>query len=64
MPDPPASEAESESESGERPPLTPERVLRAAVALADEAGLEALSMRRLGLDFLPQLLGSQTLQLA
>lgn len=48
MPDPPASEAESESESGERPPLTPERVLRAAVALADEAGLEALSMRRLG----------------
>ena len=31
-----------------RTPLSRERVLRAAVALADERGLEALSMRRLG----------------
>src|SRR5215218_9994538 len=30
-----------------RAPLSRERVLRAAVALADEAGVEALSMRRL-----------------
>src|ERR687883_83390 len=30
-----------------RVPLSKERVLRAAVALADEGGLEALSMRRL-----------------
>ncbi len=31
-----------------RLPLTRERVLRAAMALADESGIEALSMRRLG----------------
>jgi AcrR family transcriptional regulator len=31
-----------------RDPLTRERVLQAAVALADEQGLEAVSMRRLG----------------
>lgn len=31
-----------------REPLTRERVLRAAVALADEQGLDALSMRKLG----------------
>ncbi|MDH4175979.1 MAG: TetR/AcrR family transcriptional regulator C-terminal domain-containing protein [Thermoleophilia bacterium] len=31
-----------------RKPLTRERVLRAAVALADEEGIDALSMRRLG----------------
>jgi AcrR family transcriptional regulator len=31
-----------------RTPLTRERVLRAAVALADEDGIDALSMRRLG----------------
>ena len=31
-----------------RPTLTRERVLRAAVGLADEAGLDAVSMRRLG----------------
>jgi AcrR family transcriptional regulator len=31
-----------------RNPLTRERILHAAVALADEAGIEALSMRRLG----------------
>ena len=31
-----------------RPPLTRERVLRAALTLADEIGIESLSMRRLG----------------
>jgi AcrR family transcriptional regulator len=31
-----------------RTPLTRERVLRAAVALADESGIDSLSMRRLG----------------
>jgi AcrR family transcriptional regulator len=31
-----------------RPPLSRERVLRAAIDLADEGGLEAVSMRRLG----------------
>ena len=31
-----------------RPPLSRDRVLRAAVALADESGIEALSMRKLG----------------
>lgn len=31
-----------------RPPLNRERVLRAAVAITDEAGLESLTMRRLG----------------
>lgn len=31
-----------------RDPLTRERVLRAAVAVADEAGIDALTMRRLG----------------
>jgi AcrR family transcriptional regulator len=31
-----------------RPPLTRERVLHAAVALADERGIEALTMRNLG----------------
>ena len=31
-----------------RAPLSRERVLRAALALADEAGIESLSMRRLG----------------
>lgn len=31
-----------------RTPLSKERVLRAAIALADEGGIEALSMRRLG----------------
>jgi AcrR family transcriptional regulator len=33
-----------------RVPLTRERVLRAALALADQAGIEALTMRRLGHD--------------
>ena len=37
-----------EPSSTPRTPLNRERVVRAAVALADEAGLEALSMRRLG----------------
>ena len=30
-----------------RPPLSPERILRAAIKLADKQGLEALSMRKL-----------------
>ena len=34
-------------DGGRRPPLNRDRVLRAAVALADEAGIEALSMRSL-----------------
>jgi AcrR family transcriptional regulator len=40
----PAAEASGER----RKPLTKERVLRAAVDLADRAGIEALSMRKLG----------------
>jgi hypothetical protein len=31
-----------------RPPLTKERVLQAAIGLADREGLDALTMRRLG----------------
>ncbi len=39
----------TESAAGERrPPLTRDRVLRAAVAFADENGIESLSMRKLG----------------
>ncbi|MBT2472912.1 TetR/AcrR family transcriptional regulator C-terminal domain-containing protein [Streptomyces sp. ISL-66] len=34
-------------ETGRRAPLNRERVLRAAVALADDSGIESLSMRRL-----------------
>ena len=34
--------------SGRRLPLNRERVLRAAVALADQSGIESLTMRRLG----------------
>jgi AcrR family transcriptional regulator len=34
-------------ESARREPLTKERILRAAVALADEGGVESLSMRRI-----------------
>jgi AcrR family transcriptional regulator len=34
-------------ESGRRAPLSRDRVLRAAVALADEAGIDSVSMRRL-----------------
>ena len=33
-----------------RTPLSPQRVLRAAVALADSGGIESLTMRRLGQD--------------
>src|SRR5256885_6051204 len=33
--------------SGPRVPLSRERVLRAAITLADEGGIEALSMRKL-----------------
>ena len=36
-----------EARRGRRAPLTRDRVLRAAIELADEEGLEALSMRRL-----------------
>jgi AcrR family transcriptional regulator len=36
-----------QAEAGRRTPLTRERVLRAAVALADGIGIEALSMRKL-----------------
>jgi AcrR family transcriptional regulator len=35
------------TEPAARPPLTRERVLRTAIALADEHGIEALTMRRL-----------------
>ena len=38
----------SEGAAGKRTPLSRERVLRAAMALADEEGLDALSMRKLG----------------
>lgn len=34
--------------TNKRPPLTRERVLHAAIAIADETGLESLTMRRLG----------------
>jgi AcrR family transcriptional regulator len=34
--------------SNQRPPLTTERVLDAALTLADQGGIEALSMRKLG----------------
>ncbi len=37
-----------EPSAAPRTPLSRQRVVRAAVALADEAGLEALSMRKLG----------------
>jgi AcrR family transcriptional regulator len=40
----------SEAAEKTRTPLTRERVLRAAVALADERGLEELTMRKLGQD--------------
>jgi AcrR family transcriptional regulator len=39
---------EKRSETAPRTPLTRERVLRAAIALADRDGIEALSMRKLG----------------
>ena len=37
-----------ETSTDRRPPLTKERVLRAAVDLADREGIDSLSMRRLG----------------
>jgi AcrR family transcriptional regulator len=40
--------AQTESAAGPRAPLSRDRVLRAAVELADREGIEALSMRRLG----------------
>src|SRR5918997_1443154 len=40
--------AKSTETARPRTPLTRERVLRAAIDLADESGIEALSMRRLG----------------
>lgn len=44
----PNPSAAAEARSGRRAPLTRERVLGAAVELADREGLEAVSMRRLG----------------
>ena len=38
----------ADASAAPRTPLSRERVLRAAIALADEGGIEALSMRRLG----------------
>lgn len=47
-----------QTEAPRRAPLTRERVLRAAVALADEGGIDTLSMRRLAqeLDVVPMAL--------
>lgn len=42
-----AAETGRDTVSGQRAPLNRERVLRAAVAFADESGIEALSMRML-----------------
>ncbi|MGH8823595.1 MAG: TetR/AcrR family transcriptional regulator C-terminal domain-containing protein [Jiangellaceae bacterium] len=39
---------ETDSRAERRSPLSRERVLRAAVALADQGGIESLTMRRLG----------------
>ena len=39
-----------QTQSGRRAPLSRERVLRAAVALADDAGIDSVSMRRLAQD--------------
>jgi len=39
---------ETDSKTERRAPLSRERVLRAAVALADHSGIESLTMRRLG----------------
>lgn len=41
------TQTQAEPKPDARAPLSRERVLRAAVALADESGIEALSMRRL-----------------
>jgi AcrR family transcriptional regulator len=44
----PPTDVASVTGAGGRRPLTRDRVLRAALALADEQGIEAVSMRRLG----------------
>lgn len=41
---------DSESPNGERAPLTRERILRVALRLADADGIDALTMRKLGLE--------------
>ena len=41
------SESVREADGGRRPRVTRDRALRAAVALADEAGLESVTMRSL-----------------
>ncbi len=51
-------EAQTEPEVEVRIPLSRERVLRAAVGLADEAGIESLTMRRLA-----ERLGSEPMSL-
>ncbi|MCX4099180.1 TetR/AcrR family transcriptional regulator [Nocardia sp. alder85J] len=43
----PRASTPAEGQAGRRTPLNRDRVLRAAVELADEAGVEAVSMRRL-----------------
>jgi AcrR family transcriptional regulator len=45
---PPVPPAPSPAETVARLPLTRERILRTALALADREGIEAISMRRLG----------------
>lgn len=40
----------SHSEPAPRPPLTRDRVLRTAIALADASGIDALTMRKLGVE--------------
>jgi len=55
MPKPPAQAAEN---AAPRVPLSRERILDAALALADEGGIEAVSMRRLG-----QVLGVEAMSL-
>ena len=51
-------EAQTEPEAEVRIPLSRERVLRAAVGLADEGGIESLTMRRLA-----ERLGSEPMSL-
>jgi len=48
MPDDTPTSATTRTGSALRPPLTRERVLLAAIQLADTAGIDALTMRRLG----------------
>jgi AcrR family transcriptional regulator len=44
----PASSAESPASRPQRPPLTRERIVRTALRVMDDEGLEAVSMRRIG----------------